>query len=562
MRDFNDQDWRRQLRLLVSQALDGTLSREGIERMESILESGPEMRAYYREYLSVHCSLASLMSSCKAGASEADSLQDSDFWATLADYEKSAPVIQMPPQKEQRQLIDKVLYPPREKFTVSRFSVVSLVLSAAAILLIAVFVRFAPAKRGIEVATLTDSLNAQWADTQNPLQNQARLLTGEPPLLLREGLAEIVFDTNARVVIEGPAEFQVLDEDRISLRYGKIFASIPQEAIGFSVSTWNAEVIDLGTEFGVLSHINGNTEVMTFKGQVNIFAGEKHKMKTSRLLTAGSAVRVDSRDSEVQDIALDEQALAREIDSKSRLVWRGQQALRLDDLLLGGSGFGSASQREIEFDVATGLTVSEAKSDFRYRTAPGRFVPVADSPYLDGMFVPDSSEGLVISSAGHTFSECPKTSGLYYTNFVCRKNWKFFNPLMDTFEKTRRFQDSGVLYLHSNIGLTVDLDAVRSTIGELQIDSFSAFAGIVQMGNNPAKYSEVDVYVLVDGQVRTTRQSLRSDQGFDIKIEILDQDRFLTLVVTDGQTVYDERWPANHLDTCGFAEPVFELIQR
>lgn len=562
MSDYKDYDWRRELRLLVSQALDGSLSREGIRRMEEILESGPGQRAYYREYLSVHCSLANLMSSSPAAADQASTVQDSEFWTTLADYEKTAPLVEMPPQEKQPELISKVLYPPREKHTVSRFSVFSLAVSAAAILLIAVFVRFAPARRGAEVATLVDSISAQWADRQNPLQNETRLLKGEPPLLLREGMAEIIFDTNARVVIEGPAEFQILDQDQVSLRYGKMFASIPQEAIGFTIRTANAQVIDLGTEFGVLGHINGNTEILTFKGKVNVFAGEKHKMKTSRTLAAGSAVRVDSRSSRVQDILLDEQALVRDIDSKSNLVWRGQEILRLDDLILGGSGFGTASLQELEFDAATGTIIKNKKSDFRYKTDPARLVPVPDCPYLDGIFVPDGSRRLVISSADHTFDECPKTSGLYYTNVVCRKNWKFFDPLMTLFEQTRRFQDSGVLYLHSNIGTTIDLDAIRCRIGHLKIDTFSAFAGIVQMGKNTPENSEVDVWVLIDGQVRAAQKSLRSDQMFEIKVQIADQDRFLTLAVTDAATVYDDRWPANHLDTCGFAEPVFELVQR
>jgi hypothetical protein len=562
MNDCSNHDWRRELRLLISQALDGSLSREGIEQMERILESGREMRAYYREYLSVHCSLTSLTSTCSANTDDASSVQNNEFWATLADYEKTAPVIEVPQPREERPLINKVLYPPREKHPISRFSVFSFVVSVAAILLIVMFVRFAPAKRGIDVATLADSINAQWADKQGPLPNDTRLLRGDPPLLLREGLAEIVFDTNARVVIEGPAEFQILDDDRIGLRYGKMFASIPQEAIGFSVSTWNAEVIDLGTEFGVLSHINGNTEVLTFKGKVNIFAGEKHKMKTSRLLTAGSAVRVDARDSGVQDIVLDEQVLVRKIDSKSNLVWRGQDILRLDDLLLGGSGFGTALLQEVEFETATGAVLKGVKGDFRYKTAPGRYVPAAESPYLDGIFVPDGSGDPVISSAGHRFRECPETSGLYYTNVVCRKTWTFFDPLMAAFEKTRRFPDSGVLYLHSNIGMTVDLDAVREKIGELKIDAFSAFAGIVRMGGNSPKHSEVDVWVLIDGQVRAAQKGIQSDRSFEVRVEITDQDRYLTLAVTDGGTVYDDRWPANHLDTCGFAEPVFELVQR
>ena len=191
---------------------------------------------------------------------------------------------------------------------------------------------------------------------------------------------------------------------------------------------------------------------------------------------------------------------------------------------------------------------------------------IPQSPYLDGVFVPGSSgTGPIISSAGHRFDECPTTSGLYYSNIGCRKNCTFFDPLQQTFEQSaKQFTDSGFLFLHSNIGLTMDLDAVRSELPGVRIASFSAYAGIVNFLNNAEAldYAEVDVWVLVDGQLRSSRQGLRADQGYDIHVDLTDQDRFLTLVVTDGGTPYLDESIANHFDSCGFAEPVFQLVSQ
>ena len=79
------------------------------------------------------------------------------------------------------------------------------------------------------------------------------------------------------------------------------------------------------------------------------------------------------------------------------------------------------------------------------------------------------------------------------------------------------------------------------------------------MGNNAPEYSEVDIWVLVDGQLRSVRKGLGIGQGCDIDVDIAPADRFLTLAVTDGGHINAEGFPANHFDTCGFAEPVFEL---
>jgi len=70
------------------------------------------------------------------------------------------------------------------------------------------------------------------------------------------------------------------------------------------------------------------------------------------------------------------------------------------------------------------------------------------------------------------------------------------------------------------------------------------------------------VWVLIDGQLRASRKQLRAEDGFEIYVPLADSDRFLTLLVTDGGRVLAKNWPANHLDTCGFAEPVFELVPR
>jgi hypothetical protein len=140
-----------------------------------------------------------------------------------------------------------------------------------------VYARFAPVKRGLEVATLLDSINAKWAEADSSMKSGSRLVTGSTNSLLRGGCAKLLFDNNAIVTIEGPAEFEIIAEDRIKLLYGRIYSIVPQEALGFSVVTPNAMIVDLGTEFGVQVDFLGTTELHVNHGMTRLVAGKKRK---------------------------------------------------------------------------------------------------------------------------------------------------------------------------------------------------------------------------------------------------------------------------------------------
>ena len=548
---------------------DGTAGREEIAELEGLLDQNREAQEYCvalaKDIHYFHC-----LGQVPLSPSEAVKGADPEFMSELgpqqqlalledfAEYEKHAAAIDVPksrePKKEAAGVPLALTQPVR---TTNKFSLAVAVAGIAAFLLMIVYVHLAP-PASYEVATVFDSIDAEWS-WGAPISSGLRVPSHSKPIRLTRGIVTFRTDDQVEIVVEAPSEFYFSSYSEITLNYGKVFAHVSEEGYGFSVATPNSKIIDLGTDFGVLGHIDGATEVHLYKGKVNIFAGEKHQPKTSQLLTTGSAVKVESRDSSIQPIALDEQALVRHIDSDAGLVWRGQQAVRLTDLLLGGNGFGTATRESIEYEPATGIAVPSGVAS--YRPGPGKLIGIPESPYLDGIFVPGGG-AVTVSSAGHQFADCPVTSGLYYSNVICSKQWSFFEPLEQTFEQSRKhFSDSGLLYLHSNMGLTVDLNAVRRSVPGLRIGSFSAFAGIVRMGSNAPDRAEADVWVLVDGQVRAVRKGLGAAEGFDIEVALSDADAFLTLAVTDGGTVHSEGVPANDFDTCGFAEPVFGLVE-
>ncbi|HOK65475.1 MAG TPA: FecR domain-containing protein [Anaerohalosphaeraceae bacterium] len=568
---MNERDLMRISELLIY-CCNGIAGQEEIRELETLLRQDKEALDYCVDVLMdlnyFHCLAQTPLSHPEEVPSfETDEsvfmceLDPQEQWALLGDfaeYEKQAAALKIetapkPPESPSREKTAVQGRPTKSR----KYSLAAAVLSAAALLIIILSAHLAPAPAE-EVASVLDSIDAEWS-SELPFQAGTRLDCSSKPIRLTRGWVKLRTDEQVELVLEAPTEFRFRSSSEIILNYGKLFARVSELGSGFSVTTPNSKVVDLGTEFGVVCHIDGNTDVHLYKGRANLFAGEKHKRKVSQMLTAGSARRIASEGSVIREIELDERALVRQIDSKSRFIWRGQKTLQLSDLILGGNGFGSAVLRQIEFDPQTGKIVSNPVAG--YRRGTGTFVPIPENPYLDGLFVPGSGAGdVVISSKGHTFRECPQTSGLYYSNIICFKDWTFYEPLQGIFEKTvKQFEESGLLYFHSNMGLTVDLEAVRRIVPGLRLDSFSAYAGMIRMGQNPPDYAEADIWVLVDGQLRCSRKQLRAGEGFEVRVNLAEQDRFLTLIVTDSGTSYVEGQPPNHTDTCGFAEPTFSV---
>jgi hypothetical protein len=542
---------------LLLRLLDNDISDEGLSSLRGWINSGPRAKQYYCEFMADYSALA--LAAALPAEQDGDSCLDDQVWNLLSEEEKTAPAVEKetPVKEKSKPLpVQKVML-TRTVRTINKTAILTALISSAALFVMIVCVYLAPPK-SYAVATVWDSMDAQWSSGL-PVQSGTRVSSHSGPMRLTHGLVKLITDDQVEVLLEAPSEFEFVSGSEVILSFGKLFARVSERGYGFSVTTRNSKVVDLGTEFGVVSEIDGNTQVHLYKGMANLFAGEKHQNKTSQLISEGSARIVDYSNSDVQEIPLEQHLLVRNIDSSAGLVWRGQNAIRLGDLLLGGNGFGTAVRRTVEFGPDSCDVI--ACGPGLYHRGPGKLVPIHSVPCIDSIFVPGSEAGpVVVSSGGHCFAECPKTSGLYYSNIICMKDWAFFSSLQKTFEQTRKHDaDSELLYLHSNIGLTVDLNAVRNLVPGLRINSFTSFAGVIRIGENSPEYSELDVWVLVDGRLRSSRKALRANQGFDIQVDITEQDRFLTLMVTDSGTVYDKNWPANHMDTCGFAEPVFGL---
>jgi hypothetical protein len=112
---------------------------------------------------------------------------------------------------------------------------------------------------------LVRTVAAHWSESTTSVRVGSALEPGW--LRLESGLAQVVFYSGARVVIEGPTELQLVSPNEAVCPIGRLLADVPAPARGFRLKTDHLDVVDFGTAFGVHA-TPGRTEVHVFDGEV------------------------------------------------------------------------------------------------------------------------------------------------------------------------------------------------------------------------------------------------------------------------------------------------------
>lgn len=276
---------------LIRRCLDGDASDEELARFEELLRNDPEFRKDYLRYLNVDSALAALPKRAKQPASlrDQDSLQHSQTqdkgWQRFrgqAGWVTVAVALLLVAGMLIKQVIDSGR--DDTPLQIAGDDVAE------------------PADiedRGVAVLTRAVGLHgAKTADWQ----------VGEtiPPgsMAWDEGVVQLEFYCGATVVVEGPAEIEILDESRVVCRLGRLRAHVSGLARGFAVLAPSLEVVDLGTEFGLNVSNDGAAEVHVFEGKVELYDAKSNRnLATRRELNAGDALTVD-RDGTSKTIAV------------------------------------------------------------------------------------------------------------------------------------------------------------------------------------------------------------------------------------------------------------------
>lgn len=277
---------RDELDRLVGGLCNGTLAENERGRLDDLLCHDHQARRFYNDYMFLHAELYSQ-----------NSYRDDELCTLIA-----ADVLADGDDEPQ---------PTRSQRGLSRFAWLAVAVSLLAVATASSLATYsliataspdpaALAEAGAEpaaaqpVARITATRNCLWTVPAEGVGFGSELVAGQQ-LRLAAGLAEITFQDGAKVVLEGPAAFDVRDAGQAELFEGRLAAVVPEQARGFAVSTGRLNVVDLGTEFGLMANADGDSEVHVFSGLVKaqVLDREGRQVRTLEL-TASEAARIQA----------------------------------------------------------------------------------------------------------------------------------------------------------------------------------------------------------------------------------------------------------------------------
>jgi len=209
--------------------IEGALGPEQVRELEALLDAEPAARRAYLDFVHDHASLHW----DRVGAETAEAGDE------LVDYRPT------------------------------RFPSLWQSLAAAAVIALLALILIRPAGGPESFAVMESTEAAQWASGDLPTARGARLAKGSLELLA--GLATVRFDSGAQVVLEGPAELELLDAMNCRLAAGTAVAEVGESAQGFVIETPSARLVDHGTRFAVnVASDSGATQTQVFDGLVEV----------------------------------------------------------------------------------------------------------------------------------------------------------------------------------------------------------------------------------------------------------------------------------------------------
>lgn len=317
---------------LAEAYVHGDLSDEMVVRLDQLLRTDPEARQQYVDYLLDSYHLHSLAMHAFAG-------EANDELEATEELEGTVPFLLT---RESGQSLPSGVWPSTVGFFSQGmplayllaavicgigFLVGSLVHVSTPVQVVreAVSSPSSPGQRssvGMQfVGRITGMVDCRWADPDTAAIGCVAVPLGRK-YSLASGLMEIVYDTGARVILQGPATYEVDSRNGGFLSVGRLTARVEKGgvvrsteygvrseerddkaetqslAIGdqklFAVRTPTATVTDLGTEFGVEVADDGVCEVHVLEGRVKAeWAAAAGGRGGEMLLIADQAARLD-----------------------------------------------------------------------------------------------------------------------------------------------------------------------------------------------------------------------------------------------------------------------------
>lgn len=392
------------------------------------------------------------------------------------------------------------------------------------------------------------SNDADWDLGSGAADFLLRLRVGDE-LRLKQGVAKLEFASDATAVLFGPARMKITGRGEVLLIDGRLTGR--SESGDFVVNTPSARVVDIGTAFGVVVKAD-ETNVVVFEGEVDVQCD--HERKEAVRLTTGMSIRADKAgfDSPRQS----DDPPWRDRDFKGQRPGAlGPNELSLVDVVCGSAPgeYRFAGSIDPNTGTWTSLPWSENKG-VRAAPATGLVSAVSGNPWVHSVFVPAPGRVAIPVDLEGLEIGAPAFSGGSWGPIWARRPFDSqADPLMSSVEANTegfwgagtkralldrsRWVRDGIVGLHANVGITIDLDAIRDHFGVAP----KAFRGVlahlekshVSLPFHPQAKTSFQVFV--DGEPRYERLGFCRDNG-DVVFgaELKEGDRRLTLFATDG----------------------------
>lgn len=268
-----------QLTHLLMLSMEGEITEAEFRQLNTLLSTSTAARQIYYDFIASYIGLndMEMLSMAESGSS---AFLDQNLWNCLADAEKTAPAIPQPKTNE-----PLTVPAPQERIVhnFSKMSLLSLIVSAAALILLIFFARTASVTSVDPVAKLVNTIDAKWENVSGQILPGCDLYPG--PIKLARGLAEISFDHGTVAIIQGPAQLTIESACQLFLQQGQIVVKINKTSeMPFVVRSPQASIVDYGTEFGVSVDASNNTLTHVFQGKVELRSGSNPLRFDQRLM--------------------------------------------------------------------------------------------------------------------------------------------------------------------------------------------------------------------------------------------------------------------------------------
>ncbi|QDT63878.1 FecR family protein [Calycomorphotria hydatis] len=260
---------------LIDLSCEGRLNTAHAMQLEEILDTGLEAQQRYIEYVDVQSAMREFA--------------ELEYWGNDLEKLISPELLQQRPQAGSRvRLWASVM---------SIVAVVCLMLGGTLWLALS---------RPPRIAGTIVAVSSKLELASGRLLSAGDMLPTGDSFVLREGFVLLQTEHGAKVHIQSPAMVRLARGDLLQMDSGQLRAHVPSTAVGFTVVTPNAKVIDFGTEFLVSYERDSGTDVSVREGVVDaVLRSEAGPSQTLRL-TAGRSAIIDQE--KIEEIGYREQS--------------------------------------------------------------------------------------------------------------------------------------------------------------------------------------------------------------------------------------------------------------